>query len=209
MHWDILIFLLPIALAIVLGAGAVSGLFGDADVDIDVDVDVDVDADVDGDADGDTDGASWVTGVLSLLGVGRAPLTVLLSTGLLAFGGLGLILQPLIGTLLATLASLVSAPLAMGTVGRVLGRYAPSSETYATTAVHLIGCTGVARLPVSDGFGVAQVTDDHGSLHQIQCRVESGLSDSDDIAKGETLVVVDYDADAGRYTVARLEPLPN
>ena len=197
--WDTLLFVLPIALAIVLGAGALTGLVGEVELDLDT-VDVDVDIDVDADADGDGDGeAHSVLAVLAWLGLGRAPLTVLLTIGLLTFGGTGLALRGSIGPILALAVALVLSPLATSVLGRTIGRYMPTSETYVQTRGALVGCSGFARLPVTGEFGVAQVTDDGGTLRQIRCRIEES---DESIDKGGPLVVVDYDETSRTYTVA-------
>ena len=87
--WHTLVFGLPIALAMVLGVGALGGL---GEAELEVDVDVDVDADVDADAESETDGEPGFS-ILQLLGVGRAPFGVLLSVALLGFGATGLALS--------------------------------------------------------------------------------------------------------------------
>ncbi|MBO6936383.1 MAG: DUF1449 family protein [Deltaproteobacteria bacterium] len=180
-----LLFVLPIVLAIVLGAGASSGLgdLGDGP-------DLEVDHDVDGDAHHP---------VLELLGVGKAPLMVLLSAGLLGFGATGLGVGAISSGWIALVVASVAAPIAMGLLGRFLGRTLPTSESYAVDQDALIGRLGVARLRVEADFGVAQVRDAHGSLHEIRCRAEAPVE------AGETLVVVGFDGD--RFEVASLEDL--
>jgi len=178
-----LLFALPIVLAILLGAGALSGL---GDVGDGPDLEVDHDGDV-------------AHPVLELLGIGKAPLMVLLSAGLLGFGAIGLGVSALTSSWIALAVALVAAPVSMGLLGRLLGRTLPTSESYAVDHDALIGRIGVARLRVETDFGVAQVRDQHGSLHEIRCRAE------EPVAAGETLVVVGFDGE--RFEVASLADL--
>ncbi len=60
----------------------------------------------------------------------------------------------------------------------------------------------VARMRVGEDSGAAQIHDDAGTLHEIQCRADAPLD------KGERLVVVDYDDDSGLYVVVPLNPEP-
>ena len=196
--WDTLIFALPIVVAIVLGTGALSGL---GEVDVELELDIDVDADVEGDGDGESD--AWL-GVLAWLGVGRAPLMVLLTVGMLAFGTTGLLFRMLVGPLAALAIAFLVAPLATSVCGRVLARYMPTSQTYALGRDALVGCAGTARLPVTRAFGVAQIIDESGTLHEVRCRVDDSANDGATIAKGTPLVVVDYEDSSATYTVAVL-----
>lgn len=196
--WDTLIFALPIAVAIVLGTGALSGLT-DVELDLDLDLDVDADADVDGDA----DGHAWIE-VLAWLGVGRAPLMVLVTVGLLAFGITGLLARLFVGPLLALVVALFASPFATSAAGRVLGRYMPTSESYALGRNALVGCAGTARLAVTRTFGVAQVIDESGTLHEVRCRIDDTAEEGSTITKGAALVVVDYEDSTATYTVAAL-----
>src|SRR5688572_7655421 len=114
LNWFNLIFVVPFALALAfLGLYTLSGwTFGDADADADAEVDGDaeveaeLEADADADADADTDadhdaehdhdhdasraggGSGWFA-VLSWLGAGRVPLSIMLMILLLTWGAIG------------------------------------------------------------------------------------------------------------------------
>src|SRR6185295_9186197 len=105
-NWWNLIFLLPLGLALLyLGLYMVSGLtFGDAEVDHDFDADHDVDADTDanihehsvesdsdGDSDADQDSESPMhAAILSWIGVGRVPASLVLMILMISWGVTGL-----------------------------------------------------------------------------------------------------------------------
>ncbi|MEZ4221911.1 MAG: DUF1449 family protein [Polyangiaceae bacterium] len=208
--WNNLVFLIPIALAVVLMFGSATGLseFG-ADVDVDADVNVDADADMDADADADADTEHDADGgysVLTLLGVGKVPLSLLLMTALFLFGGIGLctstILSPVLGGNLAGVVALtgavVGAAVLTGVVARIVARVLPSTETYAGDELDLVGCTGVALLDIGESFGVAHVADDGGALMKIRCRTYEGR-----IEKGAAVLVTELDPESHVFTVEK------
>ena len=139
----------------------------------------DVDADVDLDA-GDADAAlstGMVGGLVSLLGLGRVPLMIWLSTFLFVFAALGIGIQTLVADLTgAPLDSLVAAILAGGAalpvtalIARPLGALLPSDETSAVSIASLVGrratiTDGVAR---SGSPARARVRDIHGQAHNV------------------------------------------
>jgi hypothetical protein len=192
---------LPLALGALLAIGNALGL---GDLDFDADVDLDADADLDADGDGDAEGDA---GVLAVLGVGRVPLMVVLTTLFTSFGVVGLSLNRLLTCLLPqTLASLAALALSAfisvrltGRVARLIARLLPSVESYASQPEALIGCSGHASLPIDTKFGRASVLDDGGTRHELRCRTTSAP-----ITGGTELVVTDYDASSRLYTV---EPL--
>ena len=87
--WHNLIFLIPLSLGVLLVFGAASGAIGDADRDIQTACDVDADAQVE--ADCDVGASDLVIEVLSLLGVGRVPLSIVVFSASLIFGTAGFI----------------------------------------------------------------------------------------------------------------------
>lgn len=197
LEWQNLVFVLALLLAGVLVLGAALGLVGSA-ADAEVEVDVDADADVDGDHD-------VPAAALALLGVGRAPLSLLLITLLVAFGATGiclnLLLEPWLGSplargVLAVLGAGSASMLAGGAMSRLFARFVPGLESYATEAHDVIGVTGVAEMRITGRFGVARVSDRTGTPLQLRCRAHAT-----DIPKGSEIVVVDFDDERRIYTV--------
>ena len=64
----------------------------------------------------------------------------------------------------------------------------------------LIGCEGRAMDRVTLESGMAQILDERGALHRVFCRIEP---DGYVIQEGDTLRVVGYDSEEGRYLVKR------
>ena len=197
LEWQNLVFVLALLLAGVLVLGAALGLVG-TDAEAELDDDADADADVDGDHD-------LPAAALALLGVGRAPLSLLLITLLVAFGATGiclnLLLEPWLGSplargVLAVLGAGSASMLAGGAMSRLFARFVPGLESYATEAHDVIGVTGVAEMRITGRFGVARVSDRTGTPLQLRCRAHAT-----EIPKGSEIVVVDFDDERRIYTV--------
>ncbi|MFA5185145.1 MAG: hypothetical protein WC551_01540 [Patescibacteria group bacterium] len=223
--WHYLIFYISIVFGLVIGLGsAFSGHGGDTDGDADADADGDVDHDVDGGADHDADAehdaahSIEIVGqtrarrtsagriILRFLGVGKAPIAVLLMTFCLFFGLAGILLNQLftkvmsgenfglVSVGLALIIAFVLARLVAGTIHRFL----PSFETYSVTNKDLVGRMATLILPADAKNGTAQVHDQQGSLHQIACR-----TDGPAIAKGASVLIVQYNSENDTYLVER------
>jgi hypothetical protein len=150
----------------------------DLDADADVDVDVDVDADVDTDADFGEGGFSALE-ILGWLGVGKAPLILLLAIDCSLIGVLGWMLNVAIGGVtgsipegfLAGVVAALSVVISLflgGLISRPLGSvFASFGEDVRSD--RLIGCTGTvssAALPLENQnkIGQVDVLDPAGNL---------------------------------------------
>ena len=157
-------------------------------------------ADMAGGADAEADvGAepTALSGVSTILGLGRIPFTIWLATFLLTFAGLGLGMQELavhllgtpLGAMLATgIAALAALPVTAAAV-RPLAAILPTDETSAVSIEHLVG----RRAQVTEGVARracparARVLDIHGHPHHVM--VEPHESDSEIRAGDEILLV--------------------
>ena len=237
LSWWNLIYLVPLALALIyLVVYMSTGLsFGDADADVSADADTDADADADHDVavehdvsaehDADTDqdaqheteqetGQGGASSMLSLLGVGRAPLSVLLMVFLLVWSITGLIANRVLYGVSQSVAAtvIVSVPLALvlsllGTAGlaRLIGRVMPNSETYVRRKSSLVGLAGEAVYDITTGFGTVQVRDETGDLHELPCETQ-GEAAKNVIHKGQRVVLYDYNEEKGVFYVTPFEP---
>jgi len=168
---------------------------------VDVDVDDDVDAEAEAECDGHGD-VSW--SLLSAVGIGRAPLGVVLMVALLLFGTVGfaakLLLSDVSSSLLATVVAGASAMVvAVGLTGvtaRTVGRLVPPVESYADAHGLLVGTVGTIELSTGDHGAIARVTDRSGTLHKIQCR-----SDGGSLEKGMRVLIIEHDADSDQFAV--------
>lgn len=189
----------------------------DADQDLDHEVDADADHDADADADHDAEGTQVAPSVplylqaLIGLGLGRVPFSIVLMVLFLTWGMIGFVTNHLLGpiipaggfVLLASLplAAVGSTLITRGIVG-LLGRYLPTSETYAEPMARLVGASGEAVYNIDTGFGMAAVRDRHGDLFQVACR---SYEHRQPIAKGRRVLLVDYDRGQRFFYVTECE----
>lgn len=227
--WYNLPFTLMLGLGVTLAALQLLGLSHDGDTDIDADAEID--ADMDGDVAADVDaeisiqhdleheldhdsdidhaslsGFSW----LAFLGIGKAPLLVvmlivLMSTGLLGWFLNGLAVG-LLGVfpgllLLATfMVSLVIGSLITSRITRLIGRALPPLSTTATRAQALVGRPGTVISPFVDGrYGMVHLRDDGGTLISLFAITE----DDQPIARGTSVILLSYNAVQRLYLVTR------
>ncbi|MBX7491825.1 YqiJ family protein [Qipengyuania sp. 1NDW9] len=158
--------------------------FGDADVDLDVD------------GEGLPD-AGMFDGLLTLLGIGRIPLTIWLALFLLMFAGIGLSIQelaqsltgsPLYSWLAALIAGVAALPVT-GVFARPLGRIMPKDHTTAVSTESLVGrratiSIGVAR---AGSPARARVKDIHGQTHRVMVEPHE---ESSELHEGDEVLLV-------------------
>ena len=146
------------------------------------------DADVDMDAGGDgIPEAGMLDGLLTLLGIGRVPLTIWLALFLFLFAAIGISIQelaqgmtgtPLYGWLAALIAGGAALPVT-GTFARPLGRILPQDHTTAVSTDSLVGrratiSIGVAR---TASPARARVKDAHGQAHRVMVEPHEAASE--------------------------------
>jgi hypothetical protein len=188
--WYNVIFYIPLVIGVLLVLGSAFAGHGH-------------DAGHDHDADHGHDGDGH--GLLSLLGVGRVPLTVGLMIAAFLFGGIGVIVNLTLAA--AGLAPGVYGPIAVGSAvvytllltrpaASLIQRVMPTTETYPITRQDFAGCTGTLLLPADPTTGYAQVKDPEGNVHNIKCRTAR-----DALAKGTSILIVEYDEETKTYVV--------
>lgn len=185
---------------------------GDVDVDLDADADLDVDGDIDADADTDIDEIPGALSVLAFLGVGKAPLLVILLILLGSMGVLGWTFNNILQTLLGGYPSwglwavfpitIVVGSLVSSRTARLIGRALPPVSTTATSAVGLLGKRGTVISPRIDGkYGLVRVRDQGGTLINVFAITQ----DNEPINSKSEVALIDYDAEKKRYTVAPID----
>lgn len=223
---SLLVFTIPMFVAVVVGALGLVGLFDvealdldldlDADADVDVDVGADVGADVDGDVDVDADADGGGSGWMQFLGFGAIPLSLFLVIVCFSFGWIGLLLVSLFGSTVAGVVGagmatslMLAAPALVGALAlaaptaRLL---APLFRDYgrADRADTLVGSIAVlSTTRVTPSFGSATVTlPDRGP---VEVSVRTTNASGDDLGYGDEVVIFDYDAEHNLYYVAPVD----
>jgi len=197
--WQNLVFYIPLAVGLILVFGSA---FGGHDTGADHDVDHDVDHDHDGGTKGHVDTAhdhetTFVMKALSLLGIGRVPLTLVLMIMSFLFGGFGMISNGVLsaiglpawlyGPISIAVSSVVTLTLT-GKAAQLLNRFMPTTETYRVSRHDFAGCTGTLLQPANPTDGYAQVKDHEGNVHNVKCRTIRG-----ELPKGGDILVIEYD----------------
>jgi membrane protein implicated in regulation of membrane protease activity len=186
----------------------------DADLDHDADVDHDIDHDVDHDMDHDvshdtgSDAGSSALNILAFIGLGKAPLLVVL---LILFGSIGLLGWTLNSFLTRTFGAYPSMAfvavlpitIVVGTLissrsARCIGRALPPISTTATRAQALVGRRGTVISPFVDTkYGMVHLRDDGGTLLNVFAVIQDG----EPIRRGSEITLVAYDPLKRVYTI--------
>lgn len=156
----------------------------------------------------DADGQGFFDGALESIGVGRAPLTLVLLAFCGSFGITGLLTNTMLANALPSypsgalwlvlpLAALVAVFLT-GRLSSAFARLAPEQST-AVGFEQLVGRVGTVVSPtVSRTYGRVQVRDPFGSLHTVFAVIDRG----EPILERREVALVTYD-DARRCFVVR------
>ena len=138
---------------------------------------------------------------MRLMGVGRAPLMMVLEVFFLAWGFSGYLAVKSLGesaepspsrVLTAAGIALVGGLVGARIAAEILGRILPDEESFAVSRDELYGLTGRVTFAVSESEGRVRIYDQHGTLHDEPCRVPAGHPA---IAKRSTVLVMDRDGD--------------
>lgn len=189
----------------------------DSDLDLDHDLDVDHDADLDPDLDHDvgadvTDLSTWV-GVLQFLGVGQAPLTMILLLLVGSFGLLGWVMNMLVLRVFPAypnwaLAAILVAALCLSVwvtsrAARFIGRVLPAFTSTATSTARLVSRPGrVISAQVDQSYGQVKLRDSGGTLITVFVKVDPGKPP---IPRDTEVYLVGYDPDKKVFTVVPSE----
>jgi len=212
LQWYNLVYAIPVAFGILAIAGSALG-FGDHEGGHDHDFGDGHDGHLEHDHDaghehdnGHEQGSG--TKILSAIGVGRVPLSILLAMITMIFGGTGLIVNIVLDSLglSAGIMFIFTCPVALiislvlsGLMARLVGRFMPTTETYVVKKKQLQGSVGTLITSVDSRFGLLQVRDRFGHLHQVSCRT---ISDGAELAKGVQVLLAEYNEKEGIYYVS-------
>lgn len=210
--WYNLPFTAMIGLCLLAAALQLIGLGADGDADADLDADIDVDGDVDADGEVDASEMPSALTLLAFLGIGKAPLLVVLVILLGSIGTAGWILNTILQSLFTPypgwgLTAVFPIALILGSfvssrTARFIGRTLPSVSTTATAAAGLVGRRGTVISPrVDQKYGLVRVRDNSGTL----ITVFAISHNHETIANQAEVALIDYNPDQKLYTVAPIQ----
>jgi hypothetical protein len=136
-----------------------------------------------------------------LIGVGRAPLSIVLNGFALLWGAAGVFANQLLVHAEAPTLGEVAPSLGVATgvalvgtrgVAEVAARLLPKAETRVISRNTLFGLTGRVLFTVTEAGGRLRVYDEHNTMHDEPCRVSPGQPA---IPKGRRARIVDVDAE--------------
>lgn len=187
-----------IAYVIMLAFGVVAvigGALGHGDHDADVDHDIDVDGHLHGDLDHDGD-IDFGDTVLGFLGLGKAPITMLLVSFAWSFGSCGFITQwiaksagGMLAPGLAALAAIVPALVLHSFVAKGIGYFTARDDSTAVHSDSFVGKTAVVVIgQTTKGKPTqAKLRDQHGQTHYVLVEPHR---EEDTLNAGEEVVIV-------------------
>ena len=186
----------------------------DLDHDLDVDHDADFDHNLDHDVGHDAEGLPAWAGVLEFLGVGRAPVTLVLLVLLGGFGLLGWIINALMvdrfsgyphwGAFVAVLGVALLGSIGLTSrTARLINRLVPAFASTATSVTRLVGRRGyVTSAQVDATYGQVKVRDSGGTLLTVFAVVDPNKPA---LARDTEVYLVEYDADKKVFVVVPSE----
>lgn len=231
LHWWNLVYVLPLFTSVVwLLATVVSGMDGNsdhdagdggADADHDADLSHDTDTDMAHSADAHADHHAHIphthldqeetmlAKALGILGLGKAPITLLAGMFFLSWGAFGMLSNRIFASILVypviyiwpSLATTFVVSFAITrTLAGVTTRYMPTTETFGVTRMELVGRLGRAVYRITDASGTVDISDDCGTIHRSQAKIDPG---DQEIEAGNSVIVVDFDDSDKRFVVRK------
>ncbi len=186
-----------------MGLGHDHDADADADLHLDVDHDMDIhlDHDLDHDVDHDVDGAVGWSGALQFLGVGHAPVTMILLVLLGSFAALGWLMNQLAFGLFAVypgwllplvmIISFAVSSLFTSRIALFIGRMLPAFSSTATSLNRLVSRRGrVISQLVDEQYGQVKVRDPSGTAITVFATVDP---DKPPISRDQEVLLVEYD----------------
>jgi hypothetical protein len=167
--WENLVFFLPLIGAIGYLFLFASGFADGKDMDADHDVHVDHDHDL--------DHSGALQKVLSVLGIGRVPVSILIMSLGMLWGFTGYACNKLYGDIWFSLE--MAAIFGFGgtfLVSLLVSYLVPKVQSFATTNAQLVDKEGTVLHEVTETSGSVRVIDVHGTVLDVPARVRSGES---------------------------------
>lgn len=150
--------------------------------------------------------------ILALLGLGRAPFTVVLSTFGLIWGLAGVLANQLLGRVFSPElfiwpsagCALVAAAVLTGFLARGFARILPAAESYGSSQSDFLGRTAKAILAITPQGGAVALLDQYKNRVELKCKAEGDRV----IPRDSKVVLLYLDDESQRFVVCPLEEFP-
>jgi hypothetical protein len=148
--------------------------------------------------------------LLSMLGIGKAPIMLIFSIFCLTWGASGVAGNQIFSKILrvpglyvwpAMLCALVVSSFTTGGIAQWISRLMPDTKSYGTDEQELIGRTAQAAYELGAKPGSAFLLDDQQNRIQVRCRTHDGST----IPRGAEVLLLEYDAKSRVFTVVRFQ----
>ena len=164
------------------------------------------------DGHGDTQGHHILTSILSVLGIGRCPLSIVLMTYLFLFSLIGVasltFLKPItftsviFGTVSYAIAG-VGAFFLTGIIARLISKIMPTGGTSIKKTAAIVGMLAKAKITFANGKGIIQTYDANSSLIE---KMAETVDPTQSVKYGQEVIIVSYDDDRD---VVKVQLAPN
>lgn len=209
-EWYNLIFTLPFSLALMYVLIMASGALH-FEHEIGVDTDVDHDISLDG-HDLAHDTGYGFSDILSLLGLGKIPLSLIIISFSFIWGFSGVVMNKILSGIInypqvfiipSSIGAFVASFIGTRYLAIGLSKVMPTTETYSAKPDDFIGKTAKVRFKITDRFGTVTLLDQFNNFHELSCRVKPGEKE---ISSGDMVVLVGRDEQKNIFYV-RHDPL--
>lgn len=202
LEWQNLVFVLPMAFALILlGVSVFGGEHHHGSHDVS-DHSLTHDVDGYGAASHESESASILNWVMDVLGIGKVPLSILVFTWCMLFGFIGLLLEHFIllmmvpGSLPNVLASgliaFFSAGIITSLLARIIGKFLPRFESYSERKQDFINREAEVRYTITARSGTVTLVDRYGNLQQLQVYLDHSWKEN--IPPHTKVILLSYDA---------------
>lgn len=145
--------------------------------------------------------------VLSILGIGQVPITLLIGIFLLCWGMFGMLANKFFAPVMkfpaiyiwpSMGATFFASAVFTRSMAAIVGRLMPNTETYGVSRLELVGSLGTTVFPTNETTGTIHVKDTYGTVHRVQAKTEDGAKP---IPSGKEVMILDFDEEDKRFVV--------
>jgi|GEM_PF-2068222 len=152
-------------------------------------------------------GSGFSQRIIGILGIGQAPITLLLGIFMFCWGAFGMTMNqffagigkyPLVYIWPSMGITFLVSFIITRSMAAVVGKMLPEQETFGISRSELVGLSGKAVFSISAKGGTVDIRDKYGTVHREQAKI--GHEESD-VPSGTEVLVLDYDVTDHKFVV--------